>query len=87
MECIQDPKSLKENIRELYKCYVQPSDVVRLRHWGYYSYSDCFDLHWSVLVWCLTVGRESEGAHRYPEGKQQTEGALWEDYLYSEEPA
>ncbi|XP_048019038.1 cilia- and flagella-associated protein 57 [Megalobrama amblycephala] len=28
VECIQDPKSLKENIRELHKCYVQPSDVV-----------------------------------------------------------
>ncbi|KAI2667261.1 Cilia- and flagella-associated protein 57 [Labeo rohita] len=28
VECIQDPKRLKENIRELYKCYVQPSDVV-----------------------------------------------------------
>ncbi|XP_056119583.1 cilia- and flagella-associated protein 57 [Rhinichthys klamathensis goyatoka] len=28
VECIQDPKRLKDNIRELYKCYVQPSDVM-----------------------------------------------------------
>uniref|UniRef100_A0A672T5W0 Cilia and flagella associated protein 57 n=1 Tax=Sinocyclocheilus grahami TaxID=75366 RepID=A0A672T5W0_SINGR len=28
VEFIQDPKRLKEHIRELYKCYVQPSDVV-----------------------------------------------------------
>ncbi|KAK7162706.1 hypothetical protein R3I93_006907 [Phoxinus phoxinus] len=28
VECIQDPKRLKDNIRELYKCYVHPSDVV-----------------------------------------------------------
>ncbi|KAG1932003.1 cilia- and flagella-associated protein 57 [Pimephales promelas] len=28
VECIQDPKRLKDNVRELYKCYVQPSDVV-----------------------------------------------------------
>lgn len=28
VEYIQDPKKLKENILELYKCYVQPSDVV-----------------------------------------------------------
>ncbi|KAL1279856.1 hypothetical protein QQF64_014456 [Cirrhinus molitorella] len=28
VECIQDPKRFKENVRELYKCYVQPSDVV-----------------------------------------------------------
>ncbi|XP_077064460.1 cilia and flagella associated protein 57 [Siphateles boraxobius] len=28
VECIQDPKRLKDNIRELYKCYVKPSDVV-----------------------------------------------------------
>ncbi|CAM4556982.1 unnamed protein product [Leuciscus chuanchicus] len=28
VECIQDPKRLKDNIIELYKCYVQPSDMV-----------------------------------------------------------
>ncbi|XP_052403711.1 cilia- and flagella-associated protein 57 [Carassius gibelio] len=28
VEFIQDPKRLKEHIRELYKCYVEPSDVV-----------------------------------------------------------
>ncbi|XP_051989486.1 cilia- and flagella-associated protein 57 [Xyrauchen texanus] len=28
LDCIQEPKKLKENIRELYKCYVQQSDVI-----------------------------------------------------------
>lgn len=42
VECIQDPKRLKDNIRELYKCYVQPSDVVSSRHWGYYSHLGLF---------------------------------------------
>uniref|UniRef100_A0A8C1LC29 Cilia- and flagella-associated protein 57-like n=1 Tax=Cyprinus carpio TaxID=7962 RepID=A0A8C1LC29_CYPCA len=39
VEFIQDPKRLKEHIRELYKCYVESSDVVRSIHLDNYSYT------------------------------------------------